>query len=82
MTVSWPSGEGIAIGLLAGGGVAVSFFFWVALSRYSKSRTVRLGRPTLCKTFIVSFSKLNLLGWVGLGRLFLFSWSSLLILDY
>lgn len=50
-----PSGEGIAIGMLAGAGIAVSFFFWVALSRYAKSRTVRLGYPALCKTFIVSF---------------------------
>lgn len=50
-----PSGEGIAIGILAGAGMAVSLFFWVALSRYGKSRTVRLGQPALCKTFIVSF---------------------------
>lgn len=48
------SGEGIAIGLLAGAGMAVSFFFWVALSRYGKSRVVRLGHPALCKTFVVS----------------------------
>lgn len=47
-------GEGVAIEMLAIVGIAVSLFFWVALTRYRKSRTVRLGQPGLCKTFVVS----------------------------
>ncbi|CAM9560412.1 unnamed protein product, partial [Ectocarpus fasciculatus] len=51
--VEWNSGEGIAIGVLAGVGVAVSLCFWLALSRYKQSRVVRLGQPASCKTFVV-----------------------------
>lgn len=52
--VSRLAGEGIAIGVLAGVGVALSLCFWVALSRYKQSRVVRLGQPALSKTFVVS----------------------------
>ncbi|CBJ28378.1 expressed unknown protein [Ectocarpus siliculosus] len=51
--VEWSSGEGIAIGILAGVGVALSLCFWGALSRYKQSRVVRLGQPALSKTFVV-----------------------------
>ncbi|CAM9402647.1 unnamed protein product, partial [Scytosiphon promiscuus] len=54
--VAWNSGEGVAIEILALVGMAVSLFFWVALSRYKKSRTVRLGRPILCKVFVVGIA--------------------------
>ncbi|CAM9343167.1 unnamed protein product [Pylaiella littoralis] len=47
------SGEGIAIELLAGAGVVVSAGFWLALSRFRRSRTVRLGQPMLSKLFVV-----------------------------
>ncbi|CAM9695709.1 unnamed protein product [Hapterophycus canaliculatus] len=52
--VAWNSGEGIAIVMMAAVGLAVSLCFWVALSRYTKSRTIRVGQPAMCKAFVVS----------------------------
>lgn len=40
--------------VLAAGGLSVCMFFWLGLSRYRNSRTVRLGQPAFCMAFVVS----------------------------
>ena len=47
-------GKGITVAIVALAGVGISLFFLLALSRYGKSRTIRVAQPSLCAAFVVS----------------------------
>lgn len=49
------AGEGVVIMILAAAGMGISLFFWLGLSKYRTSRTVRLGQPAFCMAFVVGF---------------------------
>lgn len=64
--------EGMAITACAIVGIGVSLLFWVGLSRYRKSRALRLGQPRLCVMIIVStlgerhkISRSKMNGWMS-----------------
>ena len=48
-------GKGVTVTIVALAGAGISLCFLLALSRYGKSRTIRVAQPALCSTFVVSF---------------------------